>query len=293
MRSSVISSRRCWKRRFAAACRCRSEGPSIASVGVAPNKFLAKIASDLEKPDALVIVDAKRVAEFLDPLPVERIWGVGKVTASVMRRLGVNTIGELRSISIETLRQHFGDAGDHFWRLARGIDQRKVVPDRQAKSLSHETTFATDITELESLRYRLWELTEQVARRLRRTGRHARTVQIKLRFSDFRTVTRSRTLPQPSDITADFWHATQELLDAALPSATITPGIRLVGMGISGLAKPQPVQQFLFDDPATAQHEQQRQLDRVTDNIHTRFGTTAITRATSLAASERTARNAK
>ena len=265
----------------------------IASVGVAPNKFLAKIASDLEKPDALVIVDPKRIAEFLDPLPVGRIWGVGKVTASVMHRLGVNTIGQLRSIPIETLRQHFGDAGDHFWRLARGIDQRKVVPDRQAKSLSHETTFATDITELESLRYRLWELTEQVARRLRRTDRHGRTVQIKLRFSDFRTVTRSRTLPRPSDTTADFWHATQELLDAALPSATITPGIRLVGMGISGLADPRPVQQRLFADPATAQHEQQRQLDRVTDTIHTRFGTTSITRATSLAASESTARNGK
>ena len=136
-------------------------------------------------------------------------------------------------------------------------------------------------------------MTEQVARRLRRTGRYGRTVQIKLRFSDFRTVTRSRTLPQPSDITADFWHATQELLDAALPSATITTGIRLVGMGISGLATPQPVQQLLFADAATVQHEQQRQLDRVTDTIHTRFGTTAISRATSLAASERTARNGK
>lgn len=265
----------------------------IASVGIAPNKFLAKIASDLEKPDALVIVDPKRVAEFLDPLPVGRIWGVGKVTASVMRRLGVDTIGRLRSIPIERLRQHFGDAGEHFWRLARGIDPRKVVPDRQAKSLSHETTFASDITDLESLRYRLWELTEQVARRLRRTGRHARTVQIKLRFSDFRTITRSRTLARPSDTTADFWQATRELLGATLPSATVTPGIRLVGMGVTGLAKPQPVQQFLFADPATARHEQQRQLDRVTDTIHTRFGTTAITRASSLAASESTARQGK
>ena len=170
----------------------------IASVGVAPNKFLAKIASDLEKPDALVVVDPERVAEFLDPLPVGRIWGVGKVTESVMHRLGVNTIGQLRSIPIEHLRQHFGDAGDHFWRLARGIDHRKVVPDRQAKSLSHETTFATDITDLESLRYRLWELTEQVARRLRRTGRYGRTVQIKLRFSDFRTITRSRPCRSPA-----------------------------------------------------------------------------------------------
>ena len=258
----------------------------IASVGVAPNEFLAKIASDLEKPDALVVVDPERVAEFLDPLPVGRIWGVGKVTESVMHRLGVNTIGQLRSIPIERLRQHFGDAGDHFWRLARGIDHRKVVPDRQAKSLSHETTFATDITDLESLRYRLWELTERVARRLRRTGRYGRTVQIKLRFSDFRTITRSRTLPQPSDITADYWQATQELLNAALPSGTIARGIRLVGMGVTGIETPRPVQQLLFPDPATAQQEQQRQLDRVTDTIHTRFGATSITRAISFAASK-------
>jgi len=257
----------------------------IASVGVAPNKFLAKIASDLEKPDALVVVDPERVAEFLEPLPVERIWGVGKVTAGVMHRLGVHTIGQLRSTSVEQLRRHFGDHGEHFWRLACGIDHRHVVPDRQAKSLSHETTFATDIAEPESLRYRLWELTEQVARRLRRTGRYGRTVQVKLRFSDFRTITRSKTLSQPSDITADFWRATHELLETALPTGKITPGIRLIGMGISGLADPQPVQQLLFEDPSAAPHEQQRQLDRVTDTIHTRFGVAAITRATNLAAS--------
>jgi DNA polymerase IV len=99
--------------------------------------------------------------------------------------------------SIRWLRQ-FGESGEHFWRLARGIDNRPVVPDRQAKSLSHETTFATDLSDIESLRYRLWELTDQVARRLRRTGRCGRTVQIKVRFSNFRTITRSRTLARPS-----------------------------------------------------------------------------------------------
>lgn len=114
-------------------------------------------------------------------------------------------------------------------------------------------------------------------------------LHVKLRFGDFRTVTRSRRLAEPSDTTADFWCAARELLDAALPASTITRGIRLVGMGISGLAEARPAQQLLFADPATASHEQQRQLDQVTDTIHTRFGATAITRAISLAASERTA----
>ncbi len=179
----------------------------IASVGVAPNKFLAKIASDLEKPDGLVIIHPARVTKFLDPLPISRLWGVGKVTEAAMQRLGAATIGQLRAIPLELLKRQFGESGEHFWRLARGIDDRQVVPDRQAKSLSHETTFSRDLNDIESLRYRLWELTEQVACRLRRTGRCGRTVQIKVRFSNFRTITRSRTLPKASDSTDQFWQA--------------------------------------------------------------------------------------
>src|SRR5690606_33083105 len=121
-----------------------------------------------EKPDALVIVDPAQVNAFLDPLPVGRLWGVGKVTDKTFQRLGIHTIGQLRMLSIETLRQQFGEAGEHFWQLARGIDPRRVVPDREAKSLSHETTFASDLTDLEALRGWLLELTDQVGRRLRR-----------------------------------------------------------------------------------------------------------------------------
>ena len=259
----------------------KAETGLIASVGVAPNKFLAKIASDLEKPDALVIVDPTRVTAFLDPLPVGRLWGVGKVTDQTLQQLGVHTIAQLRTLSVETLRQRFGDSGEHFWRLAQGIDPRRVVPDREAKSLSHETTFASDLAELETLRSWLLELTDQVARRLRRQQRRARTVHIKVRFSDFRTITRSRTLAQPTDVTRELWQAASDLLAQALPPGRLTArsGVRLLGMGVSGFAENGAVQQMLFDEPEEQQHTKQRQLDRVADAVRERFGTAALRRA--------------
>ncbi|MBX3421683.1 MAG: DNA polymerase IV [Pirellulaceae bacterium] len=260
----------------------RAETGLVASVGVAPNKFLAKIASDLEKPDALVVVDPLRIEAFLDPLPIGRLWGVGKVTEAAMRRLGVETIGQLRLLSVDQLRQQFGEGGEQFWRLARGIDQRSVVPDRQAQQISHETTFARDLTAIEPLRQRLWELTDQVARRLRRSGRVGRTVQLKLRLSDFRTITRSQSLAQPSDITAELWHAARGLLDAASSPPLLAQGIRLIGFGVSGLSQPPLEQQQLFADDSTAQRARHRQLDHITDAIQARFGSQSLTLGRSL-----------
>ncbi|MGV3484015.1 MAG: DNA polymerase IV [Planctomycetaceae bacterium] len=254
----------------------KAETGLVASVGVAPNKFLAKIASDLEKPDALVVVDPVRVQAFLDPLPVSRLWGVGKVTGQSLQRLGVQTIGQLRSLPLETLRQSFGESGEHFWRLAHGIDDRRVVPDREAKSLSHETTFAADIADRETLSGWLLELTDQVGRRLRRHKRQGRTVQIKVRFADFRTITRSQTLAQPSDVTQELWQAAGELLVRALPRQQV--GVRLLGMGVSGFAESRPIQQLLFDDAVEQQHAKQKQLDRVTDAVRERFGAGALGR---------------
>jgi len=158
----------------------RNEVRLVASVGVAPNKFLAKIASDLDKPDGFVVVDPERVQEFLDPLPITRLWGVGKQGSKVFQRLGIRTIAELRRLPVEVLQDRFGSHGEHLWKLARGIDDRRVIPDRDAKSISHETTFATDIDDAEVLRSWLLELTEQVARRLRRHELRGRTVQIKV-----------------------------------------------------------------------------------------------------------------
>src|SRR5579872_6528210 len=166
----------------------------VASVGVAPNKFLAKIASDIEKPDGFVVVDPAGVQSFLDPLPVGRLWGVGRVTGEAFDRLGVRTIGDVRRMPLVTLTQHFGSVGEHLRQLAHGIDARPVVPDREAKSISHETTFAVDIDDREALRAWIVELAEQVGCRLRRHNLRGRTVQVKIRLADFQTITRAKTL---------------------------------------------------------------------------------------------------
>ena len=249
----------------------------VASVGVAPNKFLAKIASDLNKPDGFLVVEPGRVQEFLDPLPVGRLWGVGRVADGVLQRLGIRTIGQLRAQPVELLHQRFGKSGDHLWELARGVDDRPVVPDREARSISHETTFATDVDDMEVLRTWLLELTEQVGRRLRRHQLRGRTVQLKIRFADFSTITRAQTLPQATNVTVELWRAADELLTQRLPNRRLE--IRLLGMGVSGLDASGQQQRTLFDEPA---HEKQTQLDAIADQIRQQYGETGLTRAAAM-----------
>ncbi len=258
----------------------KSETGLVASVGVAPNKFLAKIASDLEKPDGLVVVPRNQIQEFLDPLPVGRLWGVGKVTGGVFERLGVHTIGQLRHLSPATLRQRFGSQGEHFRKLAHGIDDRAVVPDREAKSISHETTFAMDISETDTLRAWLLELTEQVARRLRRQKQQTRTVQLKVRFANFRTITRSRTLTYSTDATDDIWQTAKELLLDALTSNHLN--VRLLGVGVSGFGGSRLIQQTLFDKEEKDSRATQRRLDAVSDAVREKFGIAALGRGSAL-----------
>ncbi len=257
--------------------RIRHETGLVASVGVAPNKFLAKIASDLDKPDGLVIVDPERITEFLDPLPIGRLWGVGRVTGGVFEQLGVATIGDLRRLPPERLEQQFGRQREHFLRLANGIDERSVVPDREARSISHETTFPTDITDRDVLRAWLLELTEHVARRVRRQRHRGRTVTLKLRYADFRTITRAKSLPQPSDVTGEMWQVAAELLDEALKSRKAP--VRLIGVGMSGFAGDQVTQRTLFE---TDEHRTRQKLDSVTDAVREKFGNSALSRGSGL-----------
>ena len=249
----------------------------VASVGVAPNKFLAKIASDLQKPDGLVLVEPDRVFEFLDPLPVGRLWGVGKVTGSVFDRWGITTIGELRRLDPEILHRQFGQQGEHFAKLARGLDDRPVVPDREAKSISHETTFAADISDREALWAWLLELTEHVARRMRQQQQRGRTVNLKLRFANFRTITRAKTLPRSTNVTNEIWQAASELLMQALPSSH--SGIRLLGVGVSSFSAGEYVQKSLFAEEG---QQKQQQLDEVADAVRAKFGNTALNRGSGL-----------
>jgi len=256
----------------------RQETGLVASVGVAPTKFLAKIASDLKKPDALVVVPPDQVQQFLDPLPVARLWGVGGATGREFQRIGVRTIGDIRRLSRETLIQQFGQLGNRFWELAHGQDDRQVIPDREARSISHETTFPVDLQDAQILLSWLQELTEQVARRLRRCELRGRTVHLKLRFADFRTITRSQTLSDSTARTDDLWSVASQLLQQCLPSAH--QGIRLLGMGISGLeSRQRPRQLSLFE---TEEDQKRERLDSVADQVQDKFGRHMLMRGSGL-----------
>lgn len=245
----------------------------VASVGVGPNKYIAKLASDIDKPDGYVVVAEKEISEFLAPLPVSRIWGVGKVAAATFEKLGIRTIDQLRHYSPQLLRQHFGSSGEQFLRLANGIDDRPVVSESEAKSISNETTFAVDISDTAVLRDWLHALTEQVAHRLRSHELKGRTVQLKVRFADFTTLTRSQSLPAVTDITAEIWQVVQILFTQRLPRPL--PPVRLVGVGISNFGEEEGHQEDLF---ASSQQYTQRKLDSLLDEIHTRFGKSAASR---------------
>lgn len=249
----------------------------VASAGVAPNKYLAKVASDLDKPDGLVVVEPENVESFLDPLPISKIWGVGKACERKFASLGVYRIGQLRNLPIGVLKQSFGVNSEHFWRLARGIDSRSVVPDREAKSVSHETTFASDISRRDILEAWLLELIDQVARRMRRYQIKGRTVQLKIRFSDFRTITRSCTLHEPTDQTRLLWETANKILCADLDNNH--QPVRLLGAGVSNLTLGNIRQLTLFDE---SERKKFNRLDRTADEIRDKFGSQSVKRGATM-----------
>jgi DNA polymerase-4 len=210
----------------------------------------------------------------LDPLPVSRLWGVGAKGEKRLHELGLRTIGQLRALPEQVLADHFGEVGRHLWRLASGLDGRTVTPDEEARSVSTETTFPKDIGDRDVLRAWLLDLVEQLGQRLRRIVARGRTVQLKARTSDFRTWTRSLTLPDPTDVTDVIWKAAAGLFDRQVPDAWLP--LRLLGVGVSGLVKEGPVQGDLFDGKRQAK---QRSLDQAVDAIRAQFGAGAIRRA--------------
>ena len=253
----------------------------VASVGVAPNKFIAKIASDVNKPDGFVVVDDEQIQAFLDPLPVSRLWGAGKATVAAFERMGIKTIAQLRRQSPQWLVSQFGKYGEHLWQLANGEDNREVIVDTQAKSISNETTFAQDIANKAILEATLLHLTEQVAWRLRKSGLRGRTVQLKLRYPDFRLITRSHTMVESTDNTDILWKTIRDLFHNNWPGR---PAIRLIGMGISGLQS--EVQVPLQTDMFNQRNVKLSELDELTDNINERFGPSTLHRGRAIKSSE-------
>ncbi len=221
--------------------RIREETALTASAGVAPNKFLAKIASDWNKPDGLFVLRPRQVEAFLTPLPVGRIPGVGKVMRARLEALGVATVGDLRALPVEELQQRFGSFGAALHRRARGIDERPVEPDQPVQSVSAEDTFAEDLP-LEALEPAIRRLAEKTWEASRKTGRVARTVVLKLKTAQFRILTRSHTAPQPPVSAEDLAAIALALRErVALPGST---RYRLVGVGLSGFREPEePVPQ--------------------------------------------------
>jgi DNA polymerase-4 len=240
------------------------------SVGVASNKYVAKLASARCKPDGLLVVPADGVLNFLHPLPVTVLWGVGRRTAEPLHRLGIRTVGELAQTPIQLLRRAVGDAvGDHLAALAAGIDPRPVHDADAEKSISADRTMNLDLTETVDVNRELLRLSGDVAERLRQRSLVARTVGIKIRFADFHTVTRVRTLPEAIDSTTVLHREAMELYCALRLDR---PRIRLVGVKAAGLRPAgDSNEQLSFDEPPSSSA-----LDHATDSVKAKFGPNAV-----------------
>jgi DNA polymerase-4 len=254
--------------------RIRTEVALTASAGVAPNKFLAKIASDLEKPDGLVVVGPGQEAAFLRDLPIGRLWGVGPATERALTGLGLRTIGDLAGASPARLRQRLGASGERLRALARGEDTRPVVPWHDPKSVGAEETFARDTRDTARLRRTLFAQAERVAAELRGQGLRGRTVTLKLRFADFRTLTRQERAEVPTCDAAEIFARAYRAF-ARLPRPL---PVRLIGLSVSGLSGAgDPQQLALFGRPDRAER-----LGRLADELRARFGPGAVVRASLL-----------
>jgi nucleotidyltransferase/DNA polymerase involved in DNA repair len=246
-----------------------------ASVGLAPNKFLAKIASDLKKPNAFVIVEAKNIEEFLWDLPISRLWGVGPKTEARLHDLGFRTIGQIASAPRESLIRSLGSLGEHLHQLSHGRDDRPVIPDGEPKSIGTETTFEEDTGDLELLLRTILELSDHVAERLRKDEYRARKVTLKLRYSNFSTHTKQHSLNKLIQTGEEIAAVARELF-AHFP---LNQKIRLIGVSAGDLHREggDPQQLSLF----TSSNEKEK-LSHTVDEIRQKFGADSVRRGSQL-----------
>jgi DNA polymerase IV len=249
------------------------------SVGIAPTKFVAKLASDGCKPDGLLHVSLDEVASFLEPLPVGRLWGVGEKTAELLGRLAIRTVGDLGRTPETILERLLGAAAaSHLASLARGIDDRSVVPYEQPKSIGHEETFDRDLDDEDEILRELLSLSGRVAARLREDGYRARTITLKVRLANFTTLTRSRTRTDPTDLGADLHRIASELY-RALPGSKRR--VRLLGVQAGGLVSAS-AQQLELLQTGPWRTERWEDVERTVDRIERRFGPGAASPASLL-----------
>jgi DNA polymerase IV len=251
--------------------RIQQELNLTASVGIASNKFLAKLASDLQKPDGFVVVQPDKVQEFLDPLSVERIWGVGKKTAEQLHKLNIKTVKELRCLELRYLTQLFGVLGSQLYQLAQGIDDRPVESDRVAKSIGRETTFATNTVDRDVLEIELLKIAVEVGRRLRKEAFKGKTITLKVRYDDFRTVSRSNTFLQATDQDDVIYKEACNLLR----EVSLKQPLRLIGLTLHNLTDKLERQLSLFSET----QKDNETLTKVIDVLKEKYGEKSITRA--------------
>ena len=246
-----------------------------ASIGIAPNKFIAKIASDLEKPDGLVIVEPEKMLDFLHPLPISKMWGVGKKTEAKLKALGIHTIGDLARLPQDAVVKKYGKAGLHFWLLANGMDDREVERDHAVKSVSLENTYLEDVADEKTIEETIFSIADNVSRILRQKKLKGKTVTLKIRLEDFSTFTRAQSY-------GSYFDSSQIISETSLKLFhnfdRQHKKVRLLGIAVSNLDNQNQQQLGLFDrkDPSG------QKIDKVIDLVQNKFGPDLIKKATIL-----------
>lgn len=253
--------------------RIKNETDLTASVGIAPNKFLAKLASDLKKPDGFVIITEENKQEILDPLSVSKIWGVGKVTAKALNDIGINTIEQLRKTPLKTLQTVLGNQAEDYLLLSQGIDDRPVEPNAAVKRMSAEETFAKDIIDKDFLLEVLFRQVEEVSARMREDKIEGKTVVLKMRYKNFKTVTRSHTFEIPTNVSKVLWQEAKKIFEDWYSQSA--DYLRLLGFGVSGLSAEGTGQKLLFAEP---KDDKQKKVDEVFDKIKKKYGDDSVHR---------------
>ena len=247
------------------------------SVGLSHNKFLAKLSSDLEKPNGFTVIGQSETLDRLAPMQVEKIWGVGKAMQKKLSANGVKTIGHLQKLDEEFLLKQYGNVGQHLFRLSRGLDDRLVSPEREVKSISSETTFDKDISDTDSLSKTLWHLSEKVSRRCKKASKGGKTVVLKLKTGNFKSLTRNRTLPVSTCMAERIFSAGNDLLNAELQNNPRT-AYRLIGIGVTGLVEAE----FADMPDLVSTDKRNLQAELAMDKIRIKFGHETILKGRSL-----------
>lgn len=253
--------------------RIKEELGLISSVGIAENKFLAKLASDLDKPDGFVVITEDNRQKILDSLDISKIWGIGKVTNKELRKFGIKTVKQLRQYPLDALKSILGNQAEEFQNLARGMDNRKVESIRQVKSISEEQTFPEDMIDKDFLSDILQNQVETVAQRLRAKKLEGKTIIIKFRYADFQTITRNSTLDIYTNTTKVLLDEANKIFDQWYNKSK--GKLRLLGFGVSNLQEEGSGQKLLFTDKSI---EKYKKVDKVFDEIRNKFGSDSLKR---------------